>query len=71
LLCPAQASVERHRQQRSHTLHAEVINNHDDPVTHSLANPFTLVSLAWGTAKCHDYSHWDYQKTSLVTAVCP
>ena len=55
----------------SHTLHAEVINNNDDPVTNSLANPFTLVSLAWGTAKCHDYSHWDYQKTAPVSVVCP
>jgi hypothetical protein len=55
----------------SHTMHAEVINNNDDPVTNSLANPFTLVSLAWGTARCHDYSHWDYQKTSPVTVVCP
>jgi hypothetical protein len=55
----------------SHTLRAEVINNDDDPVTNSLSNPFNLVSLAWGTARCHDYSHWDYQKTSPVTAVCP
>ncbi|HEX3760205.1 MAG TPA: hypothetical protein VHW23_15920 [Kofleriaceae bacterium] len=55
----------------SHTMHAEVINNHDDPVTNSLANPFTLVSLAWGTAKCHSYTGWDYQKTSPVTVICP
>lgn len=55
----------------SHTMHAEVINNNDDPVTNSLANPFTLVSLAWGTAKCHSYTGWDYQKTSPVTVVCP
>jgi hypothetical protein len=26
--------------------------------------------VAWGTAKCHDDSHRDYQKTSPVTAVC-
>jgi hypothetical protein len=49
---------------------AEVINNSDDPVTNVLSNPFSLVSLAWGTAKCHDYSHWDFQATSPVTAVC-
>lgn len=54
----------------NHTMVAEVINNDDDPVTHVLAFPFSLVSLAWGTAKCHDYSHWDYQKTSPVDAVC-
>lgn len=52
------------------TMVAEVINNDDDPVTNSLANPFNLVSLAWGTAKCHDYSHWDYRATSPVTVVC-
>jgi hypothetical protein len=55
----------------SHTMRAEVINNNSDPVTNVLTNPFSLVSLAWGTAKCHDYSHWDYQATSPVTAVCP
>ena len=55
----------------SHTMHAEVINNHSDPVTNVLTNPFSLVSLAWGTAKCHDYSHWDYQRTAPVTVVCP
>ena len=49
---------------------AEVINNNDDPVTNVLAFPFSLVSLAWGTAKCHDYSHWDYEATSPVAAVC-
>jgi hypothetical protein len=54
-----------------HTMVAEVINNNDDPVTNSLGNPFNLVSLAWGTAKCHDYSHWDYRATSPVVAVCP
>ncbi|HEX7842232.1 MAG TPA: hypothetical protein VF469_32390 [Kofleriaceae bacterium] len=54
----------------SHTMHAEVINNDDDPVTNVLTNPFSLVSLAWGTATCHDYSHWDYQATSPVVAVC-
>jgi hypothetical protein len=53
-----------------HTMVAEVINNDDDPVTNVLAFPFSLVSLAWGTAKCHDYSHWDYQATSPVTVVC-
>jgi len=54
-----------------HTMVAEVINNHDDPVTHVLATPWNLVSLAWGTAKCHNYSGWDYQRTSPVTVVCP
>jgi hypothetical protein len=55
----------------THKMVAEVINNNDDPVTHVLAFPFSLVSLAWGTARCHDYSHWDYQATTPVTAVCP
>jgi hypothetical protein len=55
----------------SHTMRAEVINNNSDPVTNVLTNPFSLVSLAWGTAKCHDYSSWDYQKTSPVAVVCP
>lgn len=54
----------------SHKMVAEVINNPSDPVTHVLANPFSLVSLAWGTAKCHNYSQWNYQATSPVTAVC-
>jgi len=54
----------------SHTMHAEVINNNNDPVTNVLVNPFSLVSLAWGTAACHDYSHWDYKATSPVTVVC-
>jgi hypothetical protein len=54
----------------SHKMVAEVINNNNDPVTHVLAFPFSLVSLAWGTAKCHNYSGWDYQATSPVTAVC-
>jgi hypothetical protein len=52
------------------TMVAEVINNVDDPVTNVLIFPLKLVSLAWGTAKCHDYSHWDYQATSPVVAVC-
>jgi hypothetical protein len=55
----------------SRTMRAEVINNNDDPVTNVLTNPFSLVSLAWGTAKCHDYSNWDYKATSAVTVVCP
>jgi hypothetical protein len=55
----------------SHTMRAEVINNNSDPVTNVLTNPFSLVSLAWGTEKCHDYSHWDYKRTSPVTVVCP
>lgn len=54
-----------------HQMVAEVINNNDDPVTNVLVFPFSLVSLAWGTAKCHDYSHWDYQRTSPVDLVCP
>jgi hypothetical protein len=49
---------------------AEVINNDDDPVTNCLADPWTLVSLAWGTAKCHDYESWDYEQTSPREAVC-
>jgi hypothetical protein len=53
------------------TMVAEVINNNDDPVTNVLRNPFSLVTLAWGTAKCHDYSHWDYQQTAPVDLVCP
>jgi len=55
----------------SRTMRAEVINNHSDPVTNVLSNPFSLVSLAWGTAKCHDYSSWSYQATSPVTVTCP
>ena len=55
----------------AHTMVAEVINNNDDPVTNVLAFPLSLVSLAWGTAKCHNYSGWDYQATSPVTVVCP
>jgi hypothetical protein len=55
----------------SRTMRAEVINNNNDPVTNVLTNPFSLVSLAWGAAKCHDYSSWDYQRTSPVTVVCP
>lgn len=54
-----------------HTMRAEVINNNKDPVTNVLSNPFSLVSLAWGTAACHDYSHWDYQTTTPVVALCP
>ncbi len=54
----------------SHKMVAEVINNDDDPVTNVLTNPFSLVSLAWGTAKCHDYSHWDYEATTPVDLVC-
>jgi hypothetical protein len=54
----------------NHTMVAEVINNKSDPVTNVLSAPWNLISLAWGTAKCHDYSHWDYQATSPVTAVC-
>jgi hypothetical protein len=55
----------------SHTMVAEVINNHKDPVTHVLATPWNLVSLAWGTATCHNYSHWDYQQTTPETVTCP
>jgi hypothetical protein len=55
----------------SRTMRAEVINNNSDPVTNVLSSPWSLVSLAWGTAKCHDYSRWDYQKTSPVSVVCP
>jgi hypothetical protein len=55
----------------SRTMRAEVINNNSDPVTNVLSNPFSLVSLAWGTAKCHDYSNWDYKATSPATVVCP
>ena len=53
------------------TMRAEVINNNSDPVTNVLINPFSLVSLAWGTAKCHDYSNWDYKATAPVTVTCP
>jgi len=49
---------------------AEVINNDDDPVTNCLAEPWTLASLAWGTAKCHSYEGWDYEKTSPRVVVC-
>jgi hypothetical protein len=52
-------------------MRAEVINNKCDPVTNVLINPFSLVSLAWGTAKCHDYSNWNYKATSPVTVTCP
>ena len=58
-------------QSAGRTMRAEVINNNSDPVTNVLTNPFSLVSLAWGSAKCHDYSRWDYQKTSPVAVVCP
>ncbi|HWO20201.1 MAG TPA: hypothetical protein VNO30_15640 [Kofleriaceae bacterium] len=54
----------------SRTMRAEVINNNSDPVTNVLTNPFSLVSLAWGTAKCHDYSNWDYKATAPVTVTC-
>lgn len=50
---------------------AEVINNKSDPVTHVLATPWNLVSLAWGTAKCHSYSNWTYQDTTPDTVTCP
>jgi hypothetical protein len=49
---------------------AEVINNDDDPVTNCLAAPWSLASLAWGTAKCHDYDGWDYERTSARVVVC-
>lgn len=52
------------------TMVAEVINNPSDPVTHVLATPWSLVSLAWGTAKCHSYANWDYQDTSQRVQVC-
>jgi hypothetical protein len=55
----------------SRTMRAEVINNNHDPVTNVLTNPFSLVSLAWGTSKCHDYSNWSYKATSPVTVTCP
>lgn len=53
------------------TMRAEVINNNADPVTNVLTQPWRLVTLAWGTAKCHDYSKWDYKATAPVTVVCP
>jgi hypothetical protein len=49
---------------------AEVINNDDDPVTNCLAEPWNLVSLAWGTAKCHNYEGWDYEDTSPREVIC-
>jgi hypothetical protein len=49
---------------------AEVINNNNDPVTSCLRNPLTLVSLAWGTQACHDYSGWNYETRSPVHTVC-
>jgi hypothetical protein len=49
---------------------AEIINNDDDPITDSLSDPFGLVSLAWGTAKCHNYDNWDYRRTSPAQIVC-
>jgi hypothetical protein len=49
---------------------AQVINNNDAPVTNCLKFPIHLVSLAWGTAKCHDYSSWDYKAKSPETTVC-
>jgi hypothetical protein len=64
-------SYTKTEQAGSRTMRAEVINNNDDPVTNVLTNPFSLVSLAWGTAKCHDYTNWDYKATAPVTVVCP
>jgi hypothetical protein len=55
----------------SRTMRAEVINNNSDPVTNVLSNPFSLLSVVWGTAKCHDYSSWNYKATAPVTVVCP
>jgi hypothetical protein len=55
----------------SRTMRAEVINNNRDPVTNVLSNPFSLVTLAWGTAPCHDYTAWNYKATSPVKVVCP
>ena len=52
------------------TMVAQVINNNDDPVTNCLSSPINLVSLAWGTVKCHNYSNWDYTATSPVEATC-
>jgi hypothetical protein len=48
----------------------EVINNDDDPVTNCLAAPWSLLSIAWGTAKCHDYAGWDYTKTTPRDPIC-
>jgi len=47
-----------------------VVNNSDDPVTDCLRNPLHLVSVAWGTGKCHDYSNWDYEATSPEETIC-
>jgi hypothetical protein len=49
---------------------AEVINNNNDPVTNCLLFPIHLVSLAWGTVQCHNYSNWDYESTSPEQTVC-
>jgi hypothetical protein len=54
-----------------HVMVAQVINNHDDPVTNVLTNPLSLTTLAWGTSGCHSYNQWNYQKTAPVNAVCP
>jgi hypothetical protein len=54
-----------------HTMVAEIINNHDDPVTNVLSAPWNLLMLSSDTAKCHNYSGWDYQQTSPVSVVCP
>ena len=54
-----------------HTMRAEVINNNHDPVTNVLTAPWNLVSLAWGTAACHDYTGWDYRATTATRVVCP
>lgn len=38
-------------------------------MTNVLASSFGMVSFGWGTPKCHDYNHWDYQAMSPVQVV--
>jgi hypothetical protein len=59
-----------YEQHEKNGMAGEVINNDDDPVTNCLWFPIHLVSLAWGTSKCHNYSNWDYQQTAPVETVC-
>jgi hypothetical protein len=56
--------------EHDHAMVAQVINNADDPVTNCLANPFHLLSVAWGDGKCHNYAGWDYEKTAATQIVC-
>jgi hypothetical protein len=50
---------------------AGLVADTGDPVTNVLTNPFSLVTLAWGTAPCHDYTSWNYKATSPLRSSVP